>query len=282
MLEDMQLKGYSQRTQEAYSNAVRQLAAHFHRSPDLLTEEDLRQYFLYLTREKKVARATATIAICGIKFFFQTTLQRDWTVLGLVRPAPEHRLPVVLTREEVRDVLQRVRVPVYRACLTTIYACGLRLLEGARVKPSQVDGQRRLLHVHGKGSHDRHVPIPEATLVMLRELWRAHRSPDWLFPANPRRGVPVAVRDASRPVDGSSLQSAFKRALRVSGVKKAAHVHSLRHSYATHLLEDGVNLRIIQAALGHASPRTTAIYTHLTQEVRQAALGPINRLMQGL
>jgi site-specific recombinase XerD len=175
MLEDMQRKGYSQRTQEAYCNAVRQLAAHFRRGPDQLTEEDLRQYFLYLTREKKVARATATIAICGIKFFVQTTLQREWTVLGLVRPAREHRLPVVLTREEVRDVLQRVRVPVHRACLTTIYACGLRLLEGARLKPSQVDGQRRLLHVQGKGSHDRHVPIPEATLVMLRELWAFYR-----------------------------------------------------------------------------------------------------------
>ena len=282
MLDDMQLKGYSPRTQEAYSNAVCQLAAYFRRSPDLLTEEDLRQYFLFLTREKKVARATATIAMCGVKFFFQTTLHREWTSLALLRPAPDHRLPAVLTREEVRDILQCVRIPVYRACLTTIYACGLRLLEGAHLKPSQVDGKRGLVHVHGKGSHDRFVPLADATLAMLRELWRTHRSHDWLFPAPPRRGVPVALRNVSRAVDRSSLQSAFKRALRASGVKKAAHVHTLRHSYATHLLEDGVNLRIIQAALGHASPKTTAIYTHLTQEVRQAALGPINRLMEGL
>jgi site-specific recombinase XerD len=282
MLEDMQLKGYSPRTQEAYLNAVRQLAAHFHRSPDLLTEQDLRQYFLYLTQERKVARATATIAMCGVKFFFQTTLQRDWTSLSLLRPARQYRLPVVLTREELRDILQHVRVPVYRACLTTIYSCGLRLLEGIHLTPSQVDGQRMLLHVHGKGCHDRYVPLPDATLVMLRDFWRTHRSPEWLFQASPRRGVCVARRNASRPVDPSSVQHAFKRALRASGVKKAAHVHTLRHSYATHLLEDGVNLRIIQAALGHASPHTTAIYTHLTQEVRQAALGPINRLMEGL
>ena len=282
MLEDMQLKGYSQRTQEAYSNAVRQLAAHFHRSPDLLTEEDLRQYFLFLTREKKVARATATIAMCGIKFFFQTTLHRDWTTLALLRPAREYKLPVVLTREEARDILQRVRIAVYRACLTTIYACGLRLLEGAHLKPAQIDGQRMHVHVHGKGGHDRYVPLPDATLVMLRDFWRTHRSPERLFPAPTRRGLEHALAHGGGPVERSSLQSAFKRAVRASGVKKAAHVHTLRHAYATHLLEDGVNLRIIQAALGHASPKTTAVYTHLTQEVRQAALGPINRLMEGL
>lgn len=282
MLEDMQLKGYSQRTQEAYCNAVRQLAAHFRRSPDLLTEEDLRQYFLYLTREKKVARATATIAMCGVKFFFQNTLRREWTSLALLRPAPDHRLPVVLTRDEVRDILRHVRIAVYRACLTTIYACGLRLLEGAHLKPSQIDAQRMLVHVHGKGSHDRYVPLPDATLLMLRASWRTHRSPEWLFPAPTRRGLEHALAHGGGPVDRSSLQSAFKRAVRASGVTKAAHVHTLRHSYATHLLEDGVNLRIIQAALGHSSPRTTAVYTHLTQEVRQAALGPINRLMQGL
>jgi len=282
MLDDMQLKGYSARTQEAYAYAVQRLAVHFHRSPELLTEEDLRQYFLFLTREKKVARATATIAMCGIKFLFQTTLQRPWTTLELLRPAREHKLPVVLTREEVRETLHHVRVPVYRACLTTIYACGLRLLEGARLGPAQVDGKRMLVHVHGKGSHDRYVPLAEATLAMLRELWRTHRSPDWLFQAPPRRGVSVARRNASRHVDPSSLQTAFKRALRMTNVQKPAHVHTLRHSYATHLLEEGVNLRIIQAALGHASPRTTAIYTHLTQEVRLAALEPINRLMQGL
>ena len=102
----------------------------------------------------------------------------------------------MLTREEVRDILQCVRIPVYRACLTTIYACGLRLLEGAHLKPSQVDGKRGLVHVHGKGSHDRFVPLADATLAMLRELWRTHRSPDWLFPAPPRRGVPVALRHA--------------------------------------------------------------------------------------
>src|SRR5262245_8239336 len=128
-IEDMQLRGFSARTQECYVAAVRQLAGHYHRRPDQLTEEDLRQYFLYLANEKKVARATATIALCGIKFFYEQTLGRHWTTLRFVRPQREKKLPVVLSREEVRRILAEVRSAVYRACLTTIYACGLRLLE---------------------------------------------------------------------------------------------------------------------------------------------------------
>ncbi len=282
MLEDMQLKGFSARTQECYVGAVRQLAEHFHRRPDQISEEELRQYFLYLANEKKVARATATIALCGIKFFFQTSLGRAWTVFELVRPPRQHKLPVVLSREEVCRILPAVRIPVYRVCLTTIYSCGLRLLEGARLKPSHVDGARLLLHLPGKGNRDRYIPLPTATLDLLRQHWRTHRSPEWLFPAPTRHGLKHSLAHDGGPVTRSSLQSAFRSALKQSGVHKRAHVHTLRHSYATHLLEDGVNLRIIQAALGHASPKTTAIYTHLTQEVRQAAREPINRLMQGL
>ena len=172
MIEDMQLRGYSARTQECYVRAVRQLAEHYRASPDRLREEDLRQYFLYLANEKKVARATATIALCGIRFFFEHTLHRDWTTLRFVRPARAHRLPVVLSRDEVRRILEAVRFPVYRACLTTIYACGLRLLEGAQVQVGQVDGARRLLLVHGKGKHDRYVPLAPPLLAMLRTYWR--------------------------------------------------------------------------------------------------------------
>jgi integrase/recombinase XerD len=134
MLEDMQLRGLSARTQGSYITAVRQVAEHYHRSPDQLTEEELRQYFLYLANEKKVARTTATIALCGIRFFVEQTLGRSWTTLRFVRPAPEKKLPVVLRRDEVRRVLQAIRLPVYRMCLTTIYSCGLRLLEGAHLQ----------------------------------------------------------------------------------------------------------------------------------------------------
>ncbi len=282
MIEDMQLRGFSARTQECYVAAVRQLAQHYHTRPDRLTEEDLRRYFLYLANEKKVARATATIALCGIKFFYEHTLQQHWTTLRFVRPPREKKLPVVLSREEVRRILAEVRIPVYRACLTTIYACGLRLLEGAHLQVPDVDSGRMLLHIHGKGKKDRYVPLPDPTLALLRAYWRTHRSPVWLFPAPTRHGLPHALAHGGGPVTRSSLQSAFRRALLRSGIAKRAHVHTLRHSYATHLLEAGVNLRIIQDNLGHGSARTTQVYTHLTREVKATLTDPLNQLMQGL
>ncbi len=282
MLEDMQLRGLSARTQQAYARAVWQLAQHYHRSPDQLSEEELRRYFLYLTNEKKLARPTATIALCGIKFFYQQTLKQEWPTLRFVRPAREWKLPVVLSREEVRHILHEVRIPVYRACLTTIYACGLRLLEGTQLQVADVDSARMLLHIHGKSKQDRYVPLPQPTLQLLRAHWRTHRSPVWLFPAPTRHGLAHSLTHDGGPVTRSSLQSAFRRAVQRAGINKRAHVHTLRHSYATHLLEANFNLRVIQDHLGHRSPRTTAIYTHLTNEVRAAVTAPLNQLMRDL
>ena len=221
------------------------------------------------SRTKHFARASFTIALCGIKFFYERTLGHEWKLLGLVRPAREKKLPVILSRDEVGRILGRVRLPVYRACLTTIYVCGLRLMEGAHLQVADVDSARGLLHIHGKGRQDRYVPVPVDTLPLLRAHWRTHRSPQWLFPAPVRRGTQYFVPTGAGPISRSSLQSAFVRAVKQSGVHKRAHVHTLRHSYATHLLEDGVNLRLIQTYLGHTSARTTQLYTHLTPEVRQ-------------
>jgi integrase/recombinase XerD len=282
MIQDMQLRGLSASTQEGYLNAVRQLAAHYHRSPDELSEEDLRQYFLYLTNERKIARSTSTIAICGIKFFYEQTLQQQWPSLRLLRPPRSKKLPVVLSREEVRRGLAAVRIPAYRACLTTIYACGLRANEGACLQVEDVDSGRMFLHIHGKGNKDRYVPLPEPTIHILRAYWQTHRSRPWLFPAPARRLRGNRLVERTGPVDRGCLHAALRRALRHSGISKRANVHSLRHSYATHLLEAGVNLRIIQENLGHNSARTTQIYTHLTREVRDSVTDPLNRLMEGL
>jgi site-specific recombinase XerD len=191
------------------------------------------------------------------------------------------KLPVVLSRDEVQRVLTAVRIPVYRTCLITIYSCGLRLLEGARLEVGDVDSARMALHVRGKGNRDRYVRLPQRTLELLRGFWCTHRSPSWLFPVHARRGTTYAALPHAGPISKSSLQSAFRRALVRSGVNKRAHVHTLRHSYATHLLEKGVDLRIIQAYLGHTSPRTTALYTHLTPEVTQTAVDPIDHLLDG-
>ncbi len=282
MLEDMQLRGLSARTQGCYVAAVRQLAEHFHTSPAQLTEEQLRQYFLYLANEKQVARTTATIALCAIRFLYEQTLHQPWPTLRFVRPAPSTRLPSVLSRDEVRQVLAAVRIRVYRECLTTIYAGGLRLLEGARLRVADIDSGRMMLHVHGKGNRDRYVPLPAPLLPRLRDSWRTHRSPEWLFPAPTRRGLRHSLAHPGGPVTRSSLQSAFRRAWRKSGIAKRASVHTLRHSYGTHLHEAGVSLRVIQEILGHRSVRTTQISTHLTSAVRATLTDPLTDLLSGL
>ena len=223
-LEDMQLHGLSPKTQSCYVGAVRGLARHYGKSPDLITEEELRQYFLHLTLEKKVARATATIALCGIKFFFQNTLQRNWTCFKLLRPPKSKKLPVVLSREEVQKILGCVRTPIYRVCLTTIYACALRLQEGCCLQIADLDTARMLLRVAGKGNQQRLVPLAQKTLQRLRELWPSHRSPVWLFPAVTRHGFKHSVAHNAGPIHHSTLQRAFRRALQQSGVRKQAHV----------------------------------------------------------
>jgi site-specific recombinase XerD len=279
-IEDMRLAGYSARTQEAYVHAVARLVAWAGKPPGKISEEDVRRHFLYLTQEQKVARGTATIALCATKLFFERTLERRWTTLEIARPAPGSVLPVVLSREEVSEILSRVRGPVYRACLSTIYACGLRLMEGATLGVHDIDACRMAVQIRGKGGRDRAVPLPRPILAMLRSLWLTHRSPRWLFPAPTRHGTSWSVAHDAGHVTRSSVQSAFRRAVKRSGVHKAAHVHTLRHSWATHLLEDGVPLRAIQSYLGHTSPRTTALYTHLTTRVHDAAWAPLNALAE--
>jgi integrase/recombinase XerD len=280
MIESLQLRGLSERTQEAYVRAVRQLADHYHKSPDLISDEELRQYFLHIKNVKKYSRASSTIAICGIKFFYQT-LNREFTTFKLVRAPHEKKLPVILSVEEVLTILARVRLPRYRVCLGTIYSCGLRLQEGTHVQVRDIDGGRGALHVrHGKGGKDRYVPLPERTVELLREYWRTHRNPVWMFPSEGKDHI--ALKESTEPMHKSSVQDAFRAALKETKINKAASVHTLRHSWATHLLEAGVNLRLIQEYLGHSSPQTTSIYTHLTARAEDLGREAINRIMSGL
>lgn len=222
MLEDLRLRGFSPRTQETYVAAVRQLAAHFHKPPDQLSEEELRQYFLYPTDVRRVSPSTLTLALTGIKFFYQRTLHRDWPILQLVRPPHERKLPTVLSVAEVGKILDHVHNLRYRIFLTTLYACGLRLQEGLQLQVGDIDGERHLLHMrHGKGNKDRLVPLPERCLGLLRLYWSTHRHPTWLFPGAPRQAAL-----ATRPMEASSAQKAFKAALHESGVTKPAIVHT--------------------------------------------------------
>ena len=281
MIECLQLRGLAERTQEAYTRAVRQLAAHYHKSPDQISEAELRQYFLFLKNRKHCSRNTMTVAICGIRFFYEQTLNRNWAIFGIVRPAPEKKLPVILSLAEVRQILSLIRLPRYKVCLTTIYSCGLRLQEGTNLRVADIDSARLMIHVrHGKGAKDRYVPLPQRTLQLLRQYWATHRNPVLLFPAEGRDHK--ALAKATEPMSKSSVQDAFHAALQESGNNKRASVHTLRHSWATHLLEAGVNLRLIQEWLGHSSPATTSVYTHLTVKAEQLGTAAINQLMSDL
>jgi integrase/recombinase XerD len=234
-IEDLQLQGMAARTQQAYVRAVRQLAEHYHKSPELITEEELRQYFLYVKNTRKWSRATITQALCGIKRFYEQTLKWEWPLFAVIRPPKEQKLPVILTRAEVHRLVHAVHRRAYRTCLTTIYSCGLRLREGTRLQVSDIDSGRMLVHVrHGKGGKDRYVPLPQRTLDLLREYWKRHRNPVWLFPAG---GVEtVQYVPARKPVSPSTIQKVFRLARQAAGIRKPASVHTLRHSYATHLL----------------------------------------------
>lgn len=281
MIEDLQLAGMSVRTQEMYIRAVRQLAQHYHKPPDQITEEELREYFLHIKNVKKWSRTGITIALCGIKFFYEKTLKRQWPIFKVVRPHAETKVPVILSRDEVREILGKVRLERYRVCLATIYSCGLRLKEGTHLQVGDIDSRRMVIHIHhGKGNKDRYVPLPQSTLERLREYWKTHRNRVWVFPA-PGRGR-IHCPTATEPMPYCSVQDAFRLARREVGINKRASVHTLRHSYATHLLEAGVNLRQIQENLGHNSPKTTALYTHLTEQAFQQTKDVLNKLMEGL
>ena len=281
MIQDLQLRGYSERTQEMYVRAVRQLAEHYRTSPDQITEEQLREYFLYNKNVRQWSRTASTIALCGIKFFFTYTLQKDWTTFKLVRPPKEKTLPSVLSRKEVRRIFKKIRFDRHRICLIAIYSLGLRLQEGTHLQVSDIDSDRMFVHIHkGKGNKDRYVPLPKRTLELLRKFWKTHRNPTLLFPAPGRGGISMATTD--KPIPKSSIQIAFRKAKIAAGVHKSVSVHHLRHSYAIHLLEAGVDIRLIQEYLGHNYPRTTLVYTRLTKKTLKSASGIIDQIMADL
>lgn len=279
LIEDMKLFGYSQRTQDTYLYAVRKITNHFQTSPDQITNEQLREYLLW--HKDKYAPNTTTIALCGIKFFYQKILKKPMPVFDLARQPRGQKLPVVLTREEVHAVLGNIRTGRHRACLALIYSCGLRISEAVSMQVSQIDSKRMVVHVRaGKGAKDRYVPLPQSTLELLRRHWKTHRHPRWLFPAPGRSGTHEA--EATRYLPLSSVQTVFKKSLREVGIQKDAHVHTLRHSYATHLLEEGVDIRIISNYLGHKKLESTLIYTHLTPLLTRGVAEKINQVMGGL
>jgi site-specific recombinase XerD len=264
MEEDLQLHGFSANTQEAYLYRAKKLIEYFNKPPEEITNEELRVYFLYLKKEKKYARSTETVVLCGIRFLFEKTLDKKLNLLNIVCSPRKHRLPVVLSREEVKSVLKNIRLLRPRVCLTLIYSCGLRLQEAISLKVKHIDSKRMLLHIQkAKSGWDRYVPLPESTLKLLRLYYKTEVS-------------------STKPISSMSIQRVFKKSLREIGINKDASVHTLRHSYATHLLEEGTDIRIIQEYLGHKYISTTTIYTHLTPLLKNNVSKKINNLMADL
>jgi integrase/recombinase XerD len=278
MHQDLQLAGLAEGTQKVYLGAVKRLAAHFHKPPDQITEQEFREYLLYLKNERHYAPSSLKIAASAILFFFTHTVPRDWpTFKTLSIPRPQS-LPDVLSIEEVHRLIDAVRTPHNKAFFWTVYSLGLRLHEALSLQVGDIDSARMVVHVHrGKGAKDRYVPLPPRTLTVLRQYWATHRHPIWLFPATGRDHDQAG--SATEPMARSSVHGAMKRLVRDLSIKKRVTIHTLRHSYATHLLEAGINLRLIQKYLGHSSLQATTIYLHLTSLGQEQARATINTLM---
>ena len=278
MHQDLQLAGLAEATQTAYLRALRQLAAHFWRPPDQITEHELREYLLYLKNERQYKPSSLKIAASGIIFFYTHTVPRDWqTLRNICFPRPK-TLPDVLSIPEVRCLIDAVRTPHNKSYFWTVYSLGLRLQEGLNLQVGDIDSARMVVHVHrGKGSKDRYVPLPPQTLTVLRQYWVTHRNPVWLFPATGRDHA--EARSAVEPMARSSVHGAMKRVVQELGFRKRITIHTLRHSYATHLLEAGINLSLIQQYLGHSSLQATMVYLHLTSLGQEQARATIDRIM---
>ena len=279
--EDLQLKGLSHKTIKMYTRAVKQLVKHYQKSPEEISDEELRQYFLYNKNVRQWSRVASTISLCGIKYFYTLTLKREWTSLKFIRPEKEKKLPVILSQKEVKALLDSVRLPHHRACLKVIYSLGLRIGEGTNLQVADIDSDRMFVHIHrAKGNKDRYIPLPQRTLDILRAFYRMHRNPVWIFPAPGRGGQNMPTSNTPIPI--SSIQIAFGEARVRARIHKKVSVRHLRHSYATHLLEMGVPLRYVHQYLGHEDPKTTMIYTQLIKQDLAEPTRLLNQLMQYL
>jgi site-specific recombinase XerD len=269
MLEDLRVRNYSPRTQGIYIECVARFARYFKQSPDQLTAEHIRTYLVQLVEEKRVSWSLFNQTACALRFFYRVTLDRGDLVPHIPFPRAARKLPTVLSPEEVTRLLDAVRNLKQRVVLMTIYSAGLRISEAVALKVADIDSKRMVINVrHGKGGKDRTVMLSSQLLTVLRTYVRRVRPRDWLFPG----------RRTDQPLDLSAVQRACAQACRAAGLGKRATVHTLRHSFATHLLEAGTDLRLIQTLLGHNSIRTTAIYTHVSAQRLQATPSPLDRL----
>jgi integrase/recombinase XerD len=269
MMEDLQIRNYAATTVTAYVRGVAAFAKHFGKSPDQLGAEQIREYQLFLIKEKEVALPTYIQIVSALRFLYTNTLHRQVSIERIPFPRYERKLPIIMSREEVRALLEAPRNLGHRTILSTMYAAGPRVSEVAHLKMSDIDSGRNVIWIRGgKGRKDRQTLLPPKLLELLRCYWRWKRSTDWLFPGE----------KPGQPLTCNAIVLACKNAAQVAGITKAVHPHSLRHAFATHLLEAGVNLRSIQVLLGHAKLETTARYLHVADTAVHSTTSPLEFL----
>lgn len=271
MEKDMQLRGFSPKTQYKYLAHLRQFEEFFHRPAEELGQEELRNFLHYLIKEKNVSRSYANGVYSGLKFFFETTLGRSWDMTQIPRVKKAQKLPVVVSREEIKKLLAVTTNLKFKTMFMVAYSAGLRVNEITHLKVSDIDSQQmQILVREGKGKIDRYSLLSEVILKFLREYWKQYRPTLWLFPGK----IP------GQPISNRAFQDAFQKARKKSGINERASIHSLRHSFATHLLEDGTDIVRIQHLMGHARIGTTTLYLHLAKSRILEVKSPLDALLK--
>jgi site-specific recombinase XerD len=270
MHQEMRLGGYRKTTIESYLLCARDLARYHRRSPEQLSREEVRRYLLHLLEERKVAGSTFNVYCCALHLLYRDVLGREDLWPAMARPGRHiRRLPQVLSRSEVAALLEQADNLKHRALLATLYGTGVRLWELRHLRPTDIDSQRMMVLVHdGKGGKDRYTLLGPKLLELLRTYWRAVKPKEWLFPG----------QDPSEPLSDSAIQRLFQKCRTRAGIHKPASVHTLRHSFATHLLEEGVDLRLLQELLGHRSLKTTHVYLHVAGRRIESVRSPFETL----
>src|SRR5712692_6741334 len=269
MLEDLQIRRYCPTSIRMYLRAMAEFDKHFGKAPDRLGAEHLRQYQLFLIQEKKASRSSFIQTVCALRFFYTHTLRRKISMERIPFPRRERKLPLILSRPEVKALVEAPSDLRHRTLLAILYGCGLRVSEVTELKVSDIDSARNVLRVrHGKGRKERQTLLPAKLLELLRCYWRNQRPTDWWFPRT----------DSTRPISPQAVFLTCRKAAQRAGISQPLHPHSLRHAFATHLLEAGVNLRTIQILLGHANLETAARYLHVADVAVRSTASPLDSL----
>jgi site-specific recombinase XerD len=269
MERDLEIRGFSRNTQRCYLRRVKEFVGHFMCPPNQLGLEQIYQYQLHLTRERQVSWGVFNQSVAALRFFYGVTLDRDWDVKRIPYQKNGRKLPIVLSQAEVKALLDTVTNIKHRALLMTTYAAGLRVSEVVNLRVEDIDSQRMMLRIEqGKSRKDRYVMLSEKLLTVLRQYWKVAQPEHWLFPGQ----IP------GRHLTRSSVQRVFYKARNAAGITKKVSVHCLRHSFATHLLENGVNIRKIQLLLGHKGLSSTQVYTHVASDYLENTPSPLDIL----